>query len=539
MNTDSFKTRTHLQVGAKRHEIFSLETLAKAHPAVEDPSILAPGAAGEPAPPRGRPGGEAGARREDAGLERQGRAGHRDLLPRGPGAPPGLHRRARRWWTWRRCARRWPSSAATPTGSTPAIRRTWSSTTRWWWTSSAASQAFQANAELEFERNRERYAFLRWGQRAFRNFRVVPPDTGICHQVNLEFLAQVVFRDGEPALPRHAGGHRLPHHDGERAGGGRLGRGRHRGRGGAARPAALDAHPPGGRLPPHRQAARGRDRHRPGPHRDPDAPQAGRGGEVRRVLRAGHRPALAPRPGHHRQHGAGVRRDHRLLPGGRRDAGLPPLHRTARGAPRRGGGVLQGAGAVPHPRRGRADLLRSPRARPGQGGAEPRRTQAAAGPGPAQGEQGHLPEEPAGDAQHRAAGRRRCPGDAPPRPSRRRASGAGAPGGQRVGDPGHAELPARPRGGGDRRHHLLHQHHQSGGAAGRGPPGEEGGGARPGQQALGEDLARSGEQGGDGLPPLGGAAPLPRGAGLPPGGLRLHHLHRELRAACPTTSPPR
>ncbi|OYV73182.1 MAG: hypothetical protein B7Z72_03055, partial [Gemmatimonadetes bacterium 21-71-4] len=53
--------------------------------------------------------------------------------------------------------------------------------------------AFQVNADLEFERNRERYAFLRWGQKAFRNFRVVPPDTGIVHQVNLEYLARVVF----------------------------------------------------------------------------------------------------------------------------------------------------------------------------------------------------------------------------------------------------------------------------------------------------------------------------------------------------------
>jgi aconitate hydratase len=61
-------------------------------------------------------------------------------------------------------------------------------------------QAFAANAELEFERNRERYAFLRWGQNAFHNFRVVPPDTGIVHQVNLEYLARVVFNvdaDGE------------------------------------------------------------------------------------------------------------------------------------------------------------------------------------------------------------------------------------------------------------------------------------------------------------------------------------------------------
>ncbi|HSF59281.1 MAG TPA: aconitate hydratase AcnA, partial [Candidatus Binatia bacterium] len=54
--------------------------------------------------------------------------------------------------------------------------------------------AFHKNSEIEFERNVERYAFLRWGQRAFDNFRLIPPDTGICHQVNLEYLAPVVFR---------------------------------------------------------------------------------------------------------------------------------------------------------------------------------------------------------------------------------------------------------------------------------------------------------------------------------------------------------
>lgn len=54
--------------------------------------------------------------------------------------------------------------------------------------------AFLRNSELEFERNQERYAFLRWTQQAFKNFRVVPPETGIVHQVNLEYLAQVVFQ---------------------------------------------------------------------------------------------------------------------------------------------------------------------------------------------------------------------------------------------------------------------------------------------------------------------------------------------------------
>ena len=56
-----------------------------------------------------------------------------------------------------------------------------------------AADAFAFNAGLEMERNIERYAFLRWGQKALKNFRVVPPDTGICHQVNLEYLARVVF----------------------------------------------------------------------------------------------------------------------------------------------------------------------------------------------------------------------------------------------------------------------------------------------------------------------------------------------------------
>src|SRR3954465_4960724 len=60
--------------------------------------------------------------------------------------------------------------------------------------------AFVRNAEREFERNKERYAFLRWGQEAFANFAVVPPDTGIVHQVNLEYLARVVFVDEERGL---------------------------------------------------------------------------------------------------------------------------------------------------------------------------------------------------------------------------------------------------------------------------------------------------------------------------------------------------
>jgi len=62
-------------------------------------------------------------------------------------------------------------------------------------------QAFQINADREFERNEERYAFLRWGQTAFKGFKVVPPDTGIVHQINLEYLARVVFEEDGVLYP--------------------------------------------------------------------------------------------------------------------------------------------------------------------------------------------------------------------------------------------------------------------------------------------------------------------------------------------------
>jgi aconitate hydratase len=78
--------------------------------------------------------------------------------------------------------------------------------------------AFRTNAELEFARNRERYAFLRWGQKAFRNFKVVPPDTGIVHQVNLEYLARVVFTapSPQPLSPEGRGAREAPRPSGER-----------------------------------------------------------------------------------------------------------------------------------------------------------------------------------------------------------------------------------------------------------------------------------------------------------------------------------
>ena len=156
--------------------------------------------------------------------------------------------------------------------------------------SSRRPDALQKNVDIEFERNGERYQFLRWGQDAFDNFRVVPPGTGICHQVNLEYLGQCVWTGDERRhdlrLSRHAVRHRQPHHDGERPRHPGLGRRRHRGRGRHARPADRHADPRRHRLPPDRQAAGGRDRHRPRADGHADAAPQGRGRQVRRILRS-------------------------------------------------------------------------------------------------------------------------------------------------------------------------------------------------------------------------------------------------------------
>ena len=153
--------------------------------------------------------------------------------------------------------------------------------------------AFARNVELEYERNQERYQFLRWGQSAFDEFKVVPPGTGIVHQVNIEHLARVVIRDArrDVGLPGHPGRHRLAHHHGQRPRRARLGRRRHRGRGGAcsaSRSRMLIPRVVGFKLTGELPA--GRHRHRPRAHHHRDAAQARRGRQVRRVLRRGRRP---------------------------------------------------------------------------------------------------------------------------------------------------------------------------------------------------------------------------------------------------------
>ncbi len=166
------------------------------------PAAVQPeGAAGEPAAQRGRAQRHRrpGARARRLGPRR--RARHRDPVHARARGHAGLHRRAVRRRPRRDARGDGRSSAATRRRSTRSCRRSWSSTTRSSSTSSARPDAFERNAALEFERNKERYQFLRWGQDAFADFKVVPPDTGIVHQVNLEYLARVVFEKDGVAYP--------------------------------------------------------------------------------------------------------------------------------------------------------------------------------------------------------------------------------------------------------------------------------------------------------------------------------------------------
>ena len=179
-------------------------------------AVLAEDPAREPAAQRGR------RRRAHARTSRRWRAGTTRPSPQGDRVharargDAGLHRRARRGRPRRACATRWPTSAATPTKINPLVPAELVIDHSVQVDVFGTRDAFRINAEREFERNEERYGFLRWGQSAFEGFKVVPPDTGIVHQVNLEYLARVVFEQRGDAVPGHAGRDRLAHDDDQR-----------------------------------------------------------------------------------------------------------------------------------------------------------------------------------------------------------------------------------------------------------------------------------------------------------------------------------
>ncbi len=253
------------------------------------------------------------------------------------------------------------------------------------------------NNAIEFGRNGERYSFLRWGQTAFSNFKVVPPNTGIVHQVNVEHLARVVFaedRNGvKRAFPDTLVG--TDSHTTMVNGLGVLGWGV----GGIEAEAAMLGQPVtmlipqviGFRLKGALPA--GRHGHRPRADRHRDAAQEGRRRQVRRVLRRRPRRPAARRPRDDRQHGAGVRQHLRHLPDRRGDDPLPRTHRPPGGADRARRGVRQGAGHVAHQRHARSGLHRRARTRSRHGRTEPRRPEAPAGPRAAAHVEGRLPRE--------------------------------------------------------------------------------------------------------------------------------------------------
>ena len=248
--TGSSKNRSTLTVGTRSYDYWSFANLPAGQGRAA--AVFAEDPAGEPAALRRRRQRHARRHRRGAQLGRQGHALLRNRLHAGARDHAGLHRRALRGGPGRhargRAETRWRSAADQSAESRGAGHRSLGAGGRL----RQRASSLATNNKIEFERNGERYAFLRWGQTAFRNFKVVPPNTGIVHQVNLEYLGRVVFHndtDGqEPGLSRHRGRHRLAHHDDQWPGRARLGRRRHRSRGRDARPARDHAHSAGHRL---------------------------------------------------------------------------------------------------------------------------------------------------------------------------------------------------------------------------------------------------------------------------------------------------
>ena len=253
----------------------------------------------------------------------------------------------------------------------------------------ASRLAIERNVELEFERNHERYAFLRWGQGAFDNFRVVPPNTGIVHQVNLEYLARVVeVRDGV-AFPDTLVG--TDSHTTMVNGLGVLGWGV----GGIEAEAAMLGEALS-MLVPQVVGFRLTGALREGATATDLVltvteilPQHRRGREVRRVLRPRRRLARPRRPRDAREHEPRVRRDVRLLPRRRGDRRVPAPHRPQRRADRARRGVLQGEPALARAG-GASRVLAGGRARPRRRRALARRAAAAAGSRPAREREGRV-----------------------------------------------------------------------------------------------------------------------------------------------------
>ncbi|EEH28102.1 aconitate hydratase 1 [Burkholderia pseudomallei Pakistan 9] len=371
--------------------------------------------------------------------------------------------------------------------------------------------ALDLNMKLEFQRNNERYQFMKWGMQAFDTFKVVPPGVGIVHQVNLEYLARGVHKkkdDGDTVYyPDTLVG--TDSHTTMINGIGVVGWGV----GGIEAEAGMLGQP--GVLPhagrrrrrAQGQAARRRDGHRPRADDHRNAAQGKGRRQVRRILRRRHEDARAAGPRDDREHGAGIRRDDGLLPGRREDHRLLQGHGPHEGGNRRVRELLQGAGTVRHPEGGRNRLHEDADAGSLDGRAVARGPEASAGP--------HRDRQREVDV-HRSVLEAR-------RGKRLREEGRRSDG--RVPDEQRRGREERRRA--DRRDHVMHEHVEPERAARRRPAREEGRRSRPHRRAAHQDLARPGIAHRHRIPDEDGPAALPRQARLRSRRLRLHDLHRQ------------
>ena len=205
---NSFDPAPTLTVGDTSYDYFRIDAVDGVGAAAVQPE----GAAREPAAHRGRQ------ERHRASRSRRWPTGSRtpSPTPRSSSPRPGSSCRTspacRRSSTSPRCARRSSTSAATRRKINPLAPAELVIDHSVIADLFGTPDAFERNVELEYERNNERYQFLRWGQTAFDEFKVVPPGTGIVHQVNIEYLARVVFaaRRRAPTRTRSSAPTRTP-----------------------------------------------------------------------------------------------------------------------------------------------------------------------------------------------------------------------------------------------------------------------------------------------------------------------------------------
>ena len=267
---DTFKCRRTLEVGGKTYTYFSLPDAEKNGLAgYLPPALLAQGAAGEPAPLRGRAERHGGRHPRRGRVAREALLRPRDRLPAGARADAGFHRRAgggrpRRHARRHDPARRRPAEDQSAGAGRPRHRPL------------RHGRLLRLAQRVREERRHgiraERRALhvpalgpdgVRELPRRAAGHRHLPPgEPRISGADGVDARRARGRQDRHLRLPRHPGRHRLPHDDGERPRGARLGRRRHRGGGGHARPADLHAHPRGDRLP-HRPASCPRGRPRP------------------------------------------------------------------------------------------------------------------------------------------------------------------------------------------------------------------------------------------------------------------------------------